>query len=52
MRQWAIFEAVAGEMVGSPVDYAEWLYSLAWLSSSRYIYNKREREREVFYKFF
>jgi hypothetical protein len=37
VRQWAIFEAVAGEMVGNPVDHSEWLYSLAWLSSSRFI---------------
>lgn len=34
-KQWAIFEAVAGEMVGSPVDHHDWLYSLAWLSSGR-----------------
>jgi hypothetical protein len=37
VKQWAIFEAVAGEMVGNPVEHSDWLYSLAWLSSSRFI---------------
>ncbi len=35
-KKWGIFEGVAGELVGGPFECGIWLYSLAWLSSSRY----------------